>query len=155
MNATGLVRKRRPGTERPGEARARQRLEEREVRSYEVEVDHVGALWHLDFHTSKTVSVLTPGGTWRGPDLFAVLDDHSRLCCHAQFYFCETTEDLVHGFSQAPVAVTGDEARTNGNDLSRRTRIPLCRLAIGPPFYDNDGQHEHATRRPNEGRSNS
>ena len=32
MNATGLVRKRRPGTERPGEARARQRLEEREVR---------------------------------------------------------------------------------------------------------------------------
>lgn len=99
MNATGLTRKRRQGTERPGQARARQRLEEREVRSYEV--DHVGALWHLDFHTSKTVSVLTPDGTWRKPDLFAVMDDHSRLCCHAQFYFTETTEDLVHGFSQA------------------------------------------------------
>ncbi len=99
MNATALARKRRPGTERPGQARARQRLEEREVRSYEV--DHVGALWHLDFHTSKSISVLTPDGTWRKPNLFAVMDDHSRLCCHAQFYFSETTEDLVHGFSQA------------------------------------------------------
>ncbi len=99
MNATGLARKRRPGTERPGQARARQRLEEREVRSYEA--DHVGGLWHLDFHVSKNVSVLTSDGTWRKPDLFAVMDDHSRLCCHAQFYFSETTEDLVHGFSQA------------------------------------------------------
>jgi transposase InsO family protein len=99
MNAVGLTRKRRPGAERPGQARARQRLEEREVRSYEV--DHVGALWHLDFHTSKNVAVLTSDGTWRKPDLFAAMDDHSRLCCHAQFYFSETTEDLVHGFSQA------------------------------------------------------
>ena len=99
MNAIGLVRKRRPGAERPGQSLARQRLEEREVRSYEV--DHVGALWHLDFHTSKRVSVLTADGTWRKPDLFAAMDDHSRLCCHAQFYFTETTEDLVHGFSQA------------------------------------------------------
>lgn len=99
MNANGLGRKRRAGIERPGQARARQRLQEREVRSYEV--DHVSALWHLDFHTSKTVSVLTPDGTWKKPELFAVMDDHSRLCCHAQFYFSETTEDLVHGFSQA------------------------------------------------------
>ena len=99
MNATALVRKRRPGAERPGQTLARQRLEEREVRSYEV--DYVGALWHLDFHTSKRVSVLTADGTWRKPDLFAAMDDHSRLCCHAQFYFTETTEDLVHGFSQA------------------------------------------------------
>ncbi|MDQ3232520.1 MAG: DDE-type integrase/transposase/recombinase, partial [Pseudobdellovibrionaceae bacterium] len=27
--------------------------------------------------------------------------DHSRLICHAQWYFTETTRDLVHGFSQA------------------------------------------------------
>lgn len=99
MNSIGLLRKKRPGTERPGVERARQRLEEREVRSFEA--DHVGALWHLDFHVSKRISVLTSDGRWKKPDLFAVLDDHSRLCCHAQFYFSESTEDLVHGFSQA------------------------------------------------------
>lgn len=100
MNAMGLFRKRRSNSAgRPGLERARQRLEDREVRSYEV--DHVGALWHLDFHTSKRISILTPDGAWKKPDLFAVMDDHSRLCCHAQFYFSETTEDLVHGFSQA------------------------------------------------------
>ena len=38
--------------------------------------DHVGALWHLDFHTSKRVSVLTPDGTWRGA--YASSKGHSR-----------------------------------------------------------------------------
>jgi hypothetical protein len=58
-------------------------------------------LWHLDFHTSRHVSVLDPSGAWIKPDLFAVLDDHARLCCHAQFYTAETTETLVHGLDQA------------------------------------------------------
>jgi transposase InsO family protein len=31
----------------------------------------------------------------------AILDDHSRLCCHLQWYLSETAEDLVHGLSQA------------------------------------------------------
>ena len=35
------------------------------------------------------------------PILFAMIDDHSRLICHAQWYFTETTRDLVHGVSQA------------------------------------------------------
>lgn len=99
MNSSGLVRKKRPDAGTPGRQRARQRLEEREVRSYQV--DHVGALWHLDFHTSNHIAILGADGTWRKPDLVAFLDDHSRLCCHAQFYLAETTEDLVHGFSQA------------------------------------------------------
>lgn len=30
-----------------------------------------------------------------------ILDDHSRLCCHLQWYLSETAEDLVHGLSQA------------------------------------------------------
>jgi putative transposase len=30
-----------------------------------------------------------------------MLDDHSRLCCHVQWYLMETAEDLVHGLSQA------------------------------------------------------
>jgi hypothetical protein len=29
-----------------------------------------------------------------------ILDDHSRYCPHLQWYLSETTEDLVHGFSQ-------------------------------------------------------
>ena len=36
------------------------------------------------------------------PRLLGIIDDHSRLICHAQWYgTVETTEDLVHGLSQA------------------------------------------------------
>src|SRR5881398_1407228 len=28
------------------------------------------------------------------------LDDHSRLCCHAQWYLAEGAEELCHGLSQ-------------------------------------------------------
>ena len=65
MQAHGMTRKPRPASEgRPGEARAAQRREEREVRSYEAE--YVGALWHLDFHHGS-LTVLTPGGQWQRP----------------------------------------------------------------------------------------
>jgi len=149
MNSIGLLRKKRPGSERPGVERARQRLEEREVRSFEV--DHVGALWHLDFHTSKRISVLTPAGNWKKPDLFAVLDDHSRLCCHAQFYFSETTEDLVHGFSQAilkrglPRELLSDNgaAMTAGEftqGLARLSILHQTTLAYSP---HQNGKQEH------------
>jgi len=33
--------------------------------------------------------------------LLAILDDHSRLICHAQWYLDETAESLTHGFMQA------------------------------------------------------
>ena len=87
----------RPGG-RPGEARAEERRQAREIRSYEAE--HVGALWHLDFHHGSR-KVLTPGGQWQRPIALGILDDHSRLCCHVQWYLSETAEDLVHGLSQA------------------------------------------------------
>ena len=100
MKSRGMRRTKRRGNEkRPGLATARERLDRREVRSFEVE--HVGALWHLDFHTSRHVGVLDRQGRWIKPSLLAVLDDHSRLCAHAQFYFEENTEVLVHGFIQA------------------------------------------------------
>ena len=35
------------------------------------------------------------------PIALGILDDHSRLCCHVQWYRSETAEDLVHGLSQA------------------------------------------------------
>jgi putative transposase len=99
MRAHGLVKKSRPHCrERPGEARAERRRQTREVRSYEA--THVGALWHLDFHYGS-LKVLTPGGQWLRPIALGILDDHSRLCCHVQWYLSETAEDLVHGLSQA------------------------------------------------------
>jgi putative transposase len=99
MQAHGLLRKpwlRR--SQRPGEVRAETRRQAREVRSYEA--THVGALWHLDFHHGS-LKVLTPDGKWLTPIVLGILDDHSRLCCHVQWYLSETAEDLVHGLSQA------------------------------------------------------
>lgn len=100
MRAKGYVRRPRGGNQpRPGRVKAAQRLAHKEVRSYEV--DQVGALWHLDFHVSKRIAVLRTDGSWIKPRLLAVMDDRSRLCCHAQFYCDETTETLCHGFWQA------------------------------------------------------
>lgn len=100
MRAQGYIRRPRGGNQpRPGRALAAARLAQREVRSFEV--DHVGELWHLDFHKSRQIAVLRPNGTWIKPRLLAVMDDRSRLCCHAQFYLDETTETLCHGFFQA------------------------------------------------------
>jgi transposase InsO family protein len=99
MQAHGLVRQPRVRPKgRPGEVVAAERRENREVRSYEAE--YVGSLWHLDFHHSSR-QVLTCRGQWQRPIALAILDDHSRLCCHLQWYLGETAEDLVHGLSQA------------------------------------------------------
>jgi putative transposase len=98
MQTHGLLRKPRARVKgRPGEIRAAQRREEREIRSYEAE--YVGSLWHSDFHHGR-LKVLTPGGRWQPPIALGILDDHSRLGCHLQWYLSETTEDLVHGLSQ-------------------------------------------------------
>lgn len=99
MRAHGLAR--RPtlrGARRPGEVAAQLHRASRETRSFEVE--HVGALWHLDFHHGSR-PVLTRAGQWVTPLALAVLDDRSRLACHVQWYLDETTESLVHGFAQA------------------------------------------------------
>lgn len=97
MKAQGLVRvKVKRGT--PGAERAQARLDAREVRSYEVE--HVNGLWHLDFHVGRR-KVLLPDGRYVVPELLGILDDHSRLCCHVQWYLVENTENLVHGLAQA------------------------------------------------------
>jgi putative transposase len=99
MQAHGWARrpKLRPGG-RPGEVVAEKRRTTREVRSYEAE--YVGALWHLDFHHGS-LKVLTHGGQWLRPIALGIIDDHSRLCCHVQWYLSETADDLVHGLSQA------------------------------------------------------
>jgi transposase InsO family protein len=99
MRSNGMIKtKRQRGLLREGQKIARQALDAHEVRSYEA--SHVGGLWHLDFHHAKR-PILTPNGEWITPELFAVIDDRSRLICHLQWYLTETTQDLVHGFSQA------------------------------------------------------
>jgi transposase InsO family protein len=81
-----------------GADRAYARVTTREVRSFER--SHVLALWHFDFHVSP-FSVLLSSGTYVFPELGAIVDDHSRLCCHAQWYVKENTENACHAFAQA------------------------------------------------------
>jgi transposase InsO family protein len=134
MQAHALLRQRRrtardrPGTDRV-DAPARHA---REVRSYEVE--YVGGLWHADFHHGS-LKVLTAAGAWVTPVLLAFLDDHSRLCGHAQWYLAETAETFVHGLCQAiqkrglPRALLTD----NGGPMTAaETREGLVRLGISP-----------------------
>jgi transposase InsO family protein len=99
MKAQGLFKRRRRGpVHSPGAQAAEQRFESREVRSYEN--PYVNGLWHLDFHHGS-LRVLLERGQWVYPLLLGVLDDHSRLCCHAQWYLSEGAEELCHGLSQA------------------------------------------------------
>ena len=94
MKHHGLGKQRRP---------RRHELEEgfaqRERRSYEV--THVHGLWHCDFHKTPR-KVVAASGKLLKATLFGVLDDRSRLCCHAQWYLdVENPETFVHGISQA------------------------------------------------------
>ena len=98
LRAQGMHRQARPVRATEGGIAARDRLEQLEVRSFEVE--HVSALWHLDFHHASR-KVLTRAGAWIKPMLLGVIDDRSRLVCHLQWYLDETSQSLVHGLSQA------------------------------------------------------
>jgi transposase InsO family protein len=99
LRAHGLD-KHRPLTTRrtAGALAAAARLEAREVRSYEAEFTN--GLWHVDGHIGSR-PVLTSRGTWQTPVLIGVLDDHSRLACHLQWYLSERAETVVHALSQA------------------------------------------------------
>jgi len=112
-----------------GQKKAQERLEKREVRSYESEYVH--ALWHLDFHEGRRV--VDVHGQWHTPKALCVLDDHSRLCCHIQWYLTETAQTLIHGLSQAfhkrglPRSLMTD----NGSAmLACETQSGLLRLGI-------------------------
>jgi transposase InsO family protein len=98
LRAQGMHRQAAPKRSSDGAVAARDRLEQLEVRSFEVE--HVAALWHLDFHHASR-KVLTRSGAWVKPMLLGVIDDRSRLVCHLQWYLDETAQSLVHGLSQA------------------------------------------------------
>lgn len=99
LQANGM-RRRKGGTRRdtPGAQAAEHHLATREVRSFELA--HVNALWHADFHVGSR-AVVDARGRWYKPQLLGILDDCSRLCCHAQWYPAEDVECFVHGLSQA------------------------------------------------------
>jgi len=99
LKAHGLFKRPRRGpAHRPGARQAEHRYETREVRSYQSQ--YVNALWHLDFHHGS-VRVLLANGQWAYPLLLGILDDHSRLVPHAQWYLAEGAADLCHGLTQA------------------------------------------------------
>ena len=130
MRDNGWRQRHEPVRPSPGQQRAAARLEQREVRSFEVA--HVHGLWHLDFHHAK-IGILDPSGQWHRPIALAILDDHSRLCCHLQLYLAESAECLIHGLSQAfmkrglPRALLTDNGAAM---LAEETRRGLQRLAI-------------------------
>ncbi|HLX06223.1 MAG TPA: DDE-type integrase/transposase/recombinase [Thermoanaerobaculia bacterium] len=131
MVTHGWLRRRRvPGGQRPGERLAAERREARETRSYEAE--YVAGLWHLDFHHGS-LKILSAQGEWVRPVLLAILDDRSRLACHAQWYLSETAASLVHGLAQAfhkrglPRALLTDNG---GPMLAAETTQGLQRLAV-------------------------
>lgn len=99
FHSQGLIKRiRSRNCNRPGFKISEEIKDKSEVRSFEN--DFVNGLWHLDFHHCSR-SVLTRPGEWKVPLALAILDDHSRLICHMQWYLSESTEDLVHGFIQA------------------------------------------------------
>lgn len=132
MKERGLLRqKRRRRWAREADDKSRERFESRETRSYECEYVH--GLWHLDFHTARFVRILLASGEWVAPKILGILDDRSRLCCHAQWYLDESAENLCHALIQGIQkrglfrALLSD----NGSQmLATETREGLARLGI-------------------------
>jgi putative transposase len=130
LQAHGMFRQARPKRATAGAIAARDRLERLEVRSFEV--DHVSALWHLDFHHGAR-RVLTRQGAWATPMLLGVIDDRSRLVCHLQWYLDETAESLIHGLCQAfmkrglPRALMTDNGAAM---LAEETTSGLAKLGV-------------------------
>src|SRR4029077_1550620 len=130
MVARGWRRRSRQSATPPADLTPAGEPQHREVRSYET--PHVGGLWHLDFHHGSR-KILSAQGEWFQPVMLAILDDHSRLLCHAQWYRRETAESLVHGLVQAflkrglPRALLTD----NGSPMiDAETLQGLARLGI-------------------------
>lgn len=131
MKSHGLRKRPRRGpAHSPGARRAEERFEAREIRSYESE--YVNGLWHLDFHHGSR-RVLLPSGKWVYPLSLGILDDHSRLCCHMQWYLAEGARELCHGLSQAfekrglPRSILFDNGAAM---IAKETEEGLGRLSI-------------------------
>lgn len=130
MKRRGWARQHIPRNPTAGQKMAIERLEGREVRSFEREYAH--GLWHFDFHVGSR-RVLDGEGRWQTPILFCVLDDCSRVCIHLQWFHTESAHTLYHGLEQAflkwglPREVISD----NGSAmLAAETQAGFQRLGI-------------------------
>ena len=131
----------------PGRVAAEARLQSHEVRSYEVEF--VGGLWHLDFHHASR-QIRTEKGELVTPRALCIIDDHSRLCCHLQWYWWEDTRALVHGFVQAllkrglPRALMSDNgsAMTSAEFTEGLTRLGIAHETTLPYSPYQNGKQE-------------
>jgi transposase InsO family protein len=130
MRENGWLKTNEPARPTDGQLLAAKRRQNREIRGFEV--SHVHGLWHLDFHQAK-IRILDKKGAWHRPVALAIIDDHSRLCCHLQLYLAETAQCLVHGLCQAlmkrglPRALMTDNGAAM---LAEETRRGLQRLGI-------------------------
>lgn len=122
-------------------------VQAREVRSYEHAYVH--GLWHLDFHEGSR-KVLLPSGAWSAAHLMAVLDDCSRLCCHAQWYLANDTEALVHALCQAilkrglPRSLMSDNgsAMTAAETTEGLLRLSVLHVTTLPYSPEQNGKQE-------------
>jgi transposase InsO family protein len=148
LKAHGLQRKRPPRRDGEFLASTAEGLQEREIRSYEVE--YVLQLLHLDFHEGSR-KVLTRSGQWIKPLLVGFIDDHSRFLCHAQWYANEGTEELVHGLCQAlqkvglPRSIMSDRgsAMISGEFIAGLHRLGILRLPTLPRSPHVNGKQEN------------
>lgn len=69
----------------------------RDLRPFEFEFP--GECWQCDLLYGP--SVPTPDGRRRKTYLYAIIDDATRIICHAQFYFAQDLESLKDAFKQA------------------------------------------------------
>ena len=67
----------------------------------------VGVGWHLDFHQGSLRVLIDNKCRWVYPLLLGIIDDHSRLCCHAQWYLAEGAEELDIGKNPTKAIFTG------------------------------------------------
>lgn len=94
MRRHGLIPRHHPSDRHrtPAALATRARFEHREVRQFEH--THTHTLWHTDAHHGSIA--ISHQGQMLRPVLIAVIDDHSRFICHAQWHMHETAAAVAH-----------------------------------------------------------
>jgi putative transposase len=146
MRKKGLVQKVRRGLHKS----------RRDVRSFEAEF--VGELFHMDFHKGSRM-VIDTDGTFKTPICMAIIDDKSRLDCHAQWYLNETTEVLCHGLTQALMKrglprcfYTDNGAAMKGEELVRGLETLGIKHSKTLPYSPHQNGKQESFWQPLEGR---
>ena len=67
------------------------------------EAPHAGSLWQTDIMYGPHVTFRTKAHRYQQKQtyLVAIIDDHSRLCCHAEFYLEQTLASVIDTFKKA------------------------------------------------------